>query len=55
MRPTEMSYDSALSMPPHPCQQTAIEADGALRLSSRGEIVIIAVVLHDEAPCPTRG
>src|SRR5262249_46502454 len=42
-------------MPPHPCQQTAIEAGGALRLSSRREGGIMAVVLHDEAPCPTRG
>ena len=41
--------------PPHPCQQTASEADGVLRLSSRREVVIMAVVLHEEAPCPTRG
>ena len=40
---------------PHACQQTALEADGALRLSSRGEVGIMAGVLHDEALCPTRG
>ena len=32
-----------------------VEADGALRLSSRGEVGIMAGVLHEEAPCPTRG
>ena len=55
MPPTEMPYGSAVPMPPHACQQTALEADGALRLSSRGEVGIMARVLHDEALCPTRG
>ena len=56
MRPTEMPYGSAVSMRPHACQQTALfEADGALRLSSRGEVGIMAGVRHDEALCPTRG
>jgi hypothetical protein len=44
-----------VALPPYSCQETAIEANGALRLSSCGEVGIMAVVLHDEAPCPTRG
>jgi hypothetical protein len=39
--------------PPHPCSQTATDADGALRLSSRRKVGIMAGVLHDEAPGPT--
>ena len=44
---------AAVPRPPHPYQQCAIAADGALPLSSRGEVGIMAGVLHDEAPCPS--
>jgi len=42
-------------MPPNSCQQTAIQDDGALRLSLRGDVVIMAALQHDQVPCPTRG